>query len=56
MPTLDFYESTIMNAVQETVYFTDCWNGYHRNMGEVHCVSVVKRTFPSWSWWEKINE
>jgi hypothetical protein len=52
---IDFFEETIKNSVQEPVYFTDCWDLYHRRMGEVHCGSNVKRTLPSWKWWEEIN-
>jgi hypothetical protein len=52
----DIFEKAIMNTVQETVYFVDCWDSYHRLLGETHCGSNVKRTAPGWDWWKKINE
>jgi hypothetical protein len=52
----DIYEKTIKNTVTESIFFVDCWDSYHRALGEAHCGSNVKRTIPSWDWWEKINE
>ncbi|MBB5353896.1 hypothetical protein HNR46_004161 [Haloferula luteola] len=52
----DIFEKVIKNAVQESVYFVDCWDSYHTALGEIHCGSNVKRMLPSWKWWEKTNQ
>jgi len=48
----DIYEAAIRAALGGTVRFVDCWDLYHRNMGEIHCGSNVKRELLDLDWWE----
>jgi protein-arginine deiminase len=50
----DLYESAIRTALGAGTEFVDCWDLYHRLLGEVHCGSEVKRDFPGVDWWTKI--
>lgn len=34
------------------VTWVEDWDGYHRNLGEVHCGSNVWRAIPTAKWWE----
>lgn len=51
----DFFEEALKSTVPETVYFVDDWEAYHRDLGEVHCGSCVKRSLPDYDWWTKLN-
>ncbi|MBI2388114.1 MAG: protein-arginine deiminase [Deltaproteobacteria bacterium] len=35
-----------------SVTWVEDWDGYHRNLGEVHCGSNVMRAIPTAKWWE----
>lgn len=35
-----------------SVSWVEDWDGYHRNLGEVHCGSNVIRAIPATKWWE----
>jgi hypothetical protein len=50
----DIYEEEIRTALGAGTQFVDCWDLYHRLLGEVHCGSEVKRDFPGVDWWTKI--
>ncbi len=34
------------------VHFAEDWDGYHRNLGEVHCGTNATRQIPVAKWWE----
>jgi len=36
------------------VYWVDDWWTYHRNMGELHCGSIVIRQWPVFDWWDEL--
>lgn len=35
-----------------TVHWAEDWDGYHRNLGEVHCGTNATRQVPTAKWWE----
>jgi hypothetical protein len=47
---IDMLESAA-NDLVSGVRFVDCWNLYHRLLGEVHCGSIVMRTPFAFGWW-----
>jgi hypothetical protein len=48
----DIFEEAIKSALGGTVEFVDCWDLYHRKLGEVHCGSSVKHAVLGINWWE----
>ena len=50
----DFYEDAIRAGLGAGTEFVDCWDLYHRKLGEVHCGSEVKRDVPAADWWTNI--
>lgn len=49
----DIFEKAIENALGiGFVEFVDCWDLYHRLLGEIHCGSNVKRSLLGINWWE----
>jgi protein-arginine deiminase len=43
---------TALSAQGIEVEWVEDWDGYHRNLGEVHCGSNVFRAIPTAKWWE----
>lgn len=46
----DLFEKMTVNRVPNAV-FTDDWDVYHAQMGEVHCGTNTVRTLPAFFWW-----
>ena len=47
----DYVESEL-GSIGISVNFVDDWDTYHRNDGEIHCGTNVKRTPHNTNWWE----
>ncbi len=50
----DIFEKRIDATLGQPLKFVDDWDLYHRQQGEVHCGSNVKRELPTYNWWEKL--